>query len=229
MLTGVGENLWTADGPVVTAALGFRYPTRMAVLRLGDGGLALWSPIAPSPELQAAVMALGPVRFLMAPNTLHHVFIGDWQRAFPEAHLLASPGLAKKRSDLRIDAELGDAKVAAWAGEINHVVLHTTLTVEAVFFHRASSTVLFTDLIQQLPKGWYSGWRALVARLDLMTAAEPSVPRKFRLAFKDRRAARASVQRILAWPAQTLIMAHGPIVTANAAAAIARAFQWLKA
>ncbi len=39
-----------------------------------------------------------------------------------------------------------------------------------------------------------AGWRALVAKLDLMTGGEHSVPRKFRIAFTNRRAARDSLE-----------------------------------
>jgi hypothetical protein len=88
-----------------------------------------------------------------------------------------------------------------------------------------SGTVLFTDLLQQTPKN--TGWRALVARLDLMTGPEPQVPRKFRLAFTDRRAARAALQRILAWPARKVLMAHGTPVEKDAQEFLRRAFAWL--
>jgi hypothetical protein len=60
-----------------------------------------------------------------------------------------------------------------------------------------------------------------------MTASEPSVPRKFRTAFVDRRAARSALRRILAWPSSKVIMAHGRPVDRNGQAFIARAFQWL--
>lgn len=33
MLTKFGSGIWITDGPVVTAAVGFHYPTRMAVIR----------------------------------------------------------------------------------------------------------------------------------------------------------------------------------------------------
>ncbi len=36
--------LWVAEGPVVSF-YGFPYPTRMALIRLSDGGLFVWSPI----------------------------------------------------------------------------------------------------------------------------------------------------------------------------------------
>jgi hypothetical protein len=96
-----------------------------------------------------------------------------------------------------------------------------------VFFHRASATVLFTDLIQQFPPGWFGGWREIVARLDLMTEAEPAVPRKFRNTFVNRRAARAALARIQAWPAEKVLMAHGAPVERDGRTFIGRAFRWL--
>jgi hypothetical protein len=90
-----------------------------------------------------------------------------------------------------------------------------------------SRTVLFTDLLQQLPESSFSGWRTLVAKLDLIVGPEPSVPRKFRIAFTNRHAARQSLERILAWPAERVLMAHGTPVENDAAAFLRRAFGWL--
>jgi hypothetical protein len=98
-----------------------------------------------------------------------------------------------------------------------------------VFFHVGSGTVLFTDLLQQLPASSFSGWRALVAKLDLMIGPEPSVPRKFRVAFINRRAARDALGRIFAWPAENVLMAHGTPVENDARAFLRRAFRWLAA
>ena len=98
-----------------------------------------------------------------------------------------------------------------------------------VLFHRESRTAIFTDLLQQFPRGWFSGWRALVARLDLMEGAEPAVPRKFRFAFQDRTAARKALARILAWPTDRVVIAHGAPVTRDGQAFLRRAFRWLDA
>ena len=68
-----------------------------------------------------------------------------------------------------------------------------SITTEVVFFHHKSRVTLFTDLIQQFPPDWFSGWRAIMARLDLMVSPEPSVPRKSRSTTIDRRAARRSL------------------------------------
>jgi hypothetical protein len=228
MLNEFGDGIWIADGPEVVAALSFHYPTRMAIIRLAGGALLVWSPVALTPALKAAIAPLGEVRWLVAPNTLHHLFVADWQRAFPAARLYAAPGLDRKRPDLVIDGTFGADLAPPWSGEIDHVVVPgNVLTTEVVFFHRASRTAIFTDLLQHLPGGWYSGWRAHVARLDGMTGPTPAVPQKFRLAFTDRPAARAALRRILAWPTEKLLLAHGAPGTTDGQAILRRAFHWL--
>jgi len=230
LLQPFGTELWLADGAACAEVAGFRYPTRMAVVRLADGGLWIWSPTALTDHLRQEIGALGEVRRIVAPNTLHDLWLADWRAAFPAARLHGAPGLAARRPDLALDAELGDAPPADWAADLDQVLVRgNAITTEAVFFHRPSATVLVTDLLQQFPRGWFTGWRALVARLDLMTEAAPAVPRKFRLAFTDRQAARASVRRILAWPAARVAMAHGTPVTADGQAFLVQAFRWLRA
>ena len=223
-LVPFGDGLWLAEGGTVRV-LGFRYPTRMAVVRDGDG-VALWSPVRPGPELVEATMALGPVRAIVAPNHLHHLFVDDWRRWAPDARVLVAPRLAAKRRDLAGAEEIGDD--TALPGGLRHVVLRgCAITTEVVAFHPPSGAALFTDLLQQFPEGWHRGWRGVVARLDLMTAPEPTVPRKFRVATRDRDAMRAGLAAIRAWPVGRVAMAHGTPVPEGGAALIERAFAWL--
>ncbi len=228
MLREFGQEIWIADGPGVTVA-GFQYPTRMAAIRLSNGDLVVWSPTRLTDDLKSAMDALGSVRHIVAPNSLHHLFLQEWKHACPGAMLYAPPGLRKKRKDIAFDADLDDRPNTDWAGEIDHIPMRGNLiTTEVVFFHRKSGTVLFADLIQQIPAELLSGWRAVVAKLDLMTGPEPSVPRKFRFAFTNRRVARNAAKRILAWPAEKVVMAHGTPVEKDASDFLRRAFDWLK-
>ncbi|MDO8900523.1 MAG: DUF4336 domain-containing protein [Phenylobacterium sp.] len=228
MLQPLDANIWTAAGPQVRV-LGFAYPTRMVVIRLSGGGLFIWSPTQLTPELKAAVDALGPVRWLVSPTAMHHLFLGEWQAAYPEARLYAPPGLRQRRSDLAFDDDLADGPAHPWSDEIDQVhVAGNRIAVEVVFFHRASRTALFADLIQQLDPASLKGWRKLIARLDLMTGDQPQTPRKFRLAFTDRKAARAALDRITAWPARRVLMAHAPPVLEDGQAFLTRTFAWLR-
>jgi hypothetical protein len=229
MLQSFGDEIWLADGPT-TSVIGFRYPTRMVVIRLSGGALFIWSPIPLSEAIRTAVEALGEVRHLIAPNALHHLFLGEWRRAYPSAKVYAPPGLRERRKDIDFDGDLGDAPAPEWSEDIDQVLMPGNLiTTEVVFFHHKSGTAIFTDLIQHFSPTWFTGWRAIVAKLDLMTATEPEVPRKFRNAFVDRRAARAALRRILAWPTRKVLMAHAAPVEDDGQAFIGRAFRWLLA
>jgi hypothetical protein len=228
-LQPIGPGIWLADGTDVSVA-GFQYPTRMALVQLAEGGLFVWSPVALTDTMRAEVEVLGPVQFIVAPNSLHHLFVQQWQAAFPSAKTVAAPGLAKRRKDIKLNGELGDEPHAGWANDIDQVAVRgNAITTEVVFFHKASGTVLFTDLLQSLKPGWFRGWRALVAKLDGMTAGAPRVLQKFRVAFTDRKAARQAIRRILDWPLRQIVMAHGPVVKTDAAALLQRAFSWLNA
>lgn len=227
VLSPFGPDIWLADGSETDVA-GFRYPTRMVLIRLGKGDLFVWSPIRLSEALRREADSLGVVRHLIAPNSLHHLFLQDWRQAYPDATLYAAPGLRQRRRDLKFDADLVDQPSPEWSDEIDQVLIHgNRITTEVVFFHRRSRTVLFTDLLQQFPSGWFRGWRGLIARLDLMTCPTPSVPRKFRLAFNDRKAAREALRRVISWPADKVVMAHGVPVQGDGQSFIASAFRWL--
>jgi Domain of unknown function (DUF4336) len=226
-LQEIGPSIWVSEGPVVSF-YSFPYPTRMAVIRLTEGSLFVWSPIALSAALQSEVDALGPVRHLVSPNAIHHLFLGEWKSAYPQARLYASPGLRKKRKDLAFDAELGDSPEPEWAADVDQVAMRGSFAItEIVFFHRGSCTAIFADLIENFPPDWFKGWRGVVARLDGIVAPNPGAPREFRWSFTNRRAARAAFERILAWPIERVLMAHGEPVTTDGGAFVRRAFAWL--
>jgi hypothetical protein len=227
MLKQFGHEIWIANGSEV-AVLGFRYPTRMAVIRLSGGGLLIWSPITLTNALRAEVNAFGEVRHIVAPNSLHHLFAPEWKRAYPSAKVYAPPGLREKRKDIEFAGDLGNAPIPDWAGEIDQaLMLGNLITTEVVFFHVKSGTVLFADLIQQFPPNWFSGWRAFVARMDLMAAPEPSVPSKIpcHVHQPPRRACLVGTYSRMA--AKKVLMAHGTPVTDDGNAFMRRAFRWL--
>ncbi|MFY9655392.1 MAG: hypothetical protein WAK01_02225 [Methylocystis sp.] len=89
-----GPERWTADG-ATASFFSFPYPTRMALIRLADGGLFVWSPIALATELKAKVEDWGDPKFLVSPNKLHHLFLGEWKAAYPPARFFASPACVR--------------------------------------------------------------------------------------------------------------------------------------
>jgi hypothetical protein len=229
VLRAWGESLWLVDGPKVRFLGAFPYPTRMAVIRLADGGLWLWSPTRLDAALAAELEALGPVRHLVEPNKLHHLWLGDWAARFPEARLYAPPGLARKRCDLAFHAELGDAPEAAWRDQIDQVVFRGSFFMdEVVFFHRASRTALVCDLVQRFDPHSLSGWKGLLMRLDGLVGPDGSTPREWRASWWNRRAGRGALRTAFAWSPARLVIAHGMLPEGDGREALARGLHWLR-
>lgn len=228
MLRPLGDELWIAEGPVVRFLRFFPYPTRMAAVRLRDGGLWVWSPIPIDEVLAKELDALGPVRELVAPNALHHLSLTAWAERFPAARLHAAPGLVSKRPDLAFETELGDDPDPAWAGEIDQVVFRgSRFLEEVVFFHRRSRTALVTDLIQRFDPAQLRGVVRLVMRAWGLVGDDGSTPREWRASFLDRRPARAALRRALDWNPARLVIAHGRLPEEDGREALARGLRWL--
>ena len=227
MLEEFGPSLYVADGPTVSF-FGFPYPTRMAVARLMDGSVWVWSPVALTPGLARAVDAIGPVRHIVSPNKIHHLFLKEWAERWPDARLHAPPGLAKRKPELHFDAELGDAPDAAWAMEIDQTIFRGSIAMEEVaFFHRPSRTAIFCDLVQRLDPAQMKGVKGVVMRLDGLVGEAGSTPREWRASFLRRRPARAARERVLAWEPERLVIAHGACAEENATQILARALAWM--
>src|SRR5215469_10778816 len=135
MLHSIADGLWVAEQPL--RYLGVALTTRMMIVRLANGALLVHSPIHLTDELRSAAESAGPVRFIVAPNRFHHLFVADWQKAYPDAQTFCARGLDAKRADLKLTASLGDDPPPAWADEIDQVFMRAPPSLnEIVFFHR---------------------------------------------------------------------------------------------
>ena len=187
-----------------------------------------FSSIALDEDLAGAVEAIGPVAYIVSPNKLHHLALPAWHRRWPNARLFAPPGLARKTDTLRFSADLGDVPDPHWCDEIDQVVFRGSLAMEeVVFFHRASRTAIFGDLIQRFSDTEVTGWKGALMRLDGLVGPNGSTPREWRLSFLSRDAARAARQTVLDWKPDRLIVAHGECVSHAATDVIAKALRWI--
>jgi hypothetical protein len=230
-LVGFAEGVWLASTPV--SFLGLRLSTTMVVLRLGDGGLLLYSPVALTPERRAAVEALGPIAHLYAPNLFHHLWIGQWAEAFPMARVHAPPGLVKKQPGLRVDRIHGAAAEPAaaepaFAGTVEELPIEGFRLRETALFYRPARALVVADLVQNVGRPAH-GWTATYARA-MGFYDRIALSRVLRwTAFTDRRAARRSIDSLLARAGDRLVVGHGQPLPTGGREAIARAYDWLRA
>jgi hypothetical protein len=225
-LRALASDLWVVDRP--QRFYGLAVGTRMTVMRLADGSLLLHSPVALDAELRRALDGLGPVRFVVAPNRVHHLYAGDVAKAYPGARLWIGPGLERKRPDLSFVAVLGDEAPEEWRGQVDQVFFRgRPYENEVVFFHRASRTLILCDLAFNFGPSAPLPTRIL---MRLMLSYGRFGPSKLDpLLIRDRAAARASLERILAWDFDRVIVAHGDVLPSGGRELLRCGYAWLLA
>ncbi len=230
----VAENLWTVEAEPIRAGGLLPLPLRMAVIRLADGGLLLYSPVRSTPGLRQALAALGPVRHLVAPNVAHWMFLHDWQRDCPEAVTWAAPGLRRRAqvraAGVRVDHDLGPVAPAAWRDEIEQVVVHSGPFAEVALFHRPSRSLLVADLVLNVEGDRLPPLARGFGGLAGILAPHGKAPIYLRalLRLNGRAVARAA-DRLVALAPRRVIMSHGRPIVEDAPARLADALSDLRA
>jgi Domain of unknown function (DUF4336) len=223
-LRQLAPDLWVADR--AQTFYGLPVGTRMTVIRLAGRRLLLHSPVALDPALRAELDALGRVSSVVAPNRVHHLHAGDVARSYPHARLWIGPGLEQKRPDLVFEAILGDEPPEEWRAEVGQVFFRgRPYENEVVFFHRASRTLILCDLAFNFGPATAPPTRWLMKLLRSYGRLGPSTLDP--LLIRDRRAARESLERILAWDFDRVIVAHGDVLERGGHAILRSGYSWL--
>lgn len=222
ILCAFADGLWTATRQ--QRFWGLETGTRMTVVRLSDGGLFVHAPVRLDADTRRAVDALGPVRAVVAPSLFHHLYVGPWIDAYPNASFHPCPGLERKRADLPWGAGLGEAPQAAWAADLDQALFTARFEKEVVFFHPRTRTLICADSLLNLSQHPSPVTRAVAF---LMGNTAPGAGYLERLVVRDRRLARRQVDRILQWDIARIVLAHGANVSGDGWRVVRDAYAWL--
>jgi hypothetical protein len=225
-LRELDKNIWVADRP--QRFYGLEVGTRMTAIRLADGSLLLHSPVALDARLRRALDAIGPVRFVVAPNRVHHLYAGKVADVYPESRLWIGPGLERKRPDLVFAGILGDEAPSEWRGQVDQVHFRgRPYENEVVFFHRASRTLILCDLAFNFGPNAAAPTRLLMKVMRSYGRFGPS--KLDPLLIRDRGAARESLQRMLDWDFDRVVVAHGDVLESGGHELLREGYSWLLA
>ena len=212
MLTPLGESIWHAQSQIGLAP-GIRLPLNMAVVRVGDGSLLLYSPIRIDDELATELAELGEVRYLVAPNTFHHLHLEAAQNRYPEAKTFGPSGLSDK-TGAQLDAPLSEHPPIPLDGIRFLPIGGIPKLNEWVLIHEPSQTLVVSDLVFNImdPPTWLTG---LVNRLAGVYR-RCGISRIFKTQIKDPEAFSNSIQALLELPFDRIAMAHGQLLPSGA-------------
>lgn len=168
----VKDTVWTFEQ--VQGIFYVIVPIRMTVVRMAQGGLLVYAPVAPTPECIRLMRELeaqhGPVQYIILPTVTgieHKVFVGPFARRFPTAQVFVAPhqwsfplnlplswlGLPPDRTQV-LPLESSNAP---FAGQFDYEILGPIELglgpfVEVALFHRSTRTLMVTDSIVAVPE-----------------------------------------------------------------------------
>jgi hypothetical protein len=201
---------------------GLTLGTRTTVVRRADGRVVVISPGPLDDAAAAAIIALGPVGAIVAPNLMHHLFVAAARARFAEARLYAPAALGRKNPALRIDgppaAVADDTLRAIDVGGMPKLQ-------ETLFVHAPSQTLIATDLVFNVraPAPWFT--RTFMRLNGGFDRFGPT--RICRRMCADRAAVRAAVARVLDERFDRVVVAHGALLPSGGPAAFRDGFAWL--
>lgn len=221
MLVERAPGLWTHD--FIQPFLGIAFPTRMTLARLPDGTLWMHAPGPIDEALAAEIATRGDVAHLVTPSNFHDSHLHTAAARYPEASVSAPPKLESGATAL--DCVLGRDPVP-WGDAVEAIPLAgIDRMAETVFLHRASNTMICTDLLMH---GHEGGLGFQVAMRLEGAWRRLSCPRLVKyVLMTDRAVARRSVGAMLEWEPDRIVLAHGRCVERDGAAVLTRAMAWL--
>ncbi|MDJ0598028.1 MAG: DUF4336 domain-containing protein [Crocosphaera sp.] len=231
MLKQVDHCIWVAEQPL--KFLGLEVGTRMTVILQSDCSLLLISPIKINFALKQQLSNLGTVKYIIAPNLFHHLYLEHSHQLYPQAKLIAPLGLETKQPSLEISLTF-ERDVINFNGELEYIPFQGFQVFippkiaevnEIVFFHPNSKTLIITDSAFNFDCNFPFITQFATRILGSNRSLKPSWLEK--IATRDKEITRQAIDKILAWDFQRVIMAHGNIVEENAKEKLTAGYQWL--
>ncbi|KAI9879624.1 MAG: hypothetical protein M1830_007984 [Pleopsidium flavum] len=229
----------------------FKVGGRGTIVRLQSGSLAVFSAIALTPEVRETVSSLGgQVRYLIAPDFEHHIFLTQWASAYPSAKLLGPEGLPEKREKSKETAgthfqhvitksNKNDFKVGPeFDADFDCEYVHSHANKEIVFNYRPDRTLIEADLLFNLPaheqysRSGTTATAGILTRMfvGLMSAAGPAIWQKrfnwYVASAMDRSGFNKSIHKIDKFDFDRIIPCHGDVIESGGKGIFRKVFDW---
>jgi len=223
---------------------------RGTVVRLQNGSLAVFSPVALTPAVKQTVASLGgDVRYIAALDIEHHIFLGQWHEAFPNAKVIGPEGLPEKRKKQKNEdvpfAAVFTAKNKAslkidpaFDAEFEYEYLDGHGNKELVFFHKPDKVLIEADLIFNLPateqfsKTGESASTGAATKFftSLNNTQGNAIGQKrfilYAISSGNRTSFNKSTLKIDAWDFDKIIPCHGDVIEKNGKGVFRTVMEW---
>ncbi len=156
---------------------------------------------------------------------------GELRKTYPNATKWASPKVrpSAQKQGFGFDHDLTDSPAPAWATDIDQVIARGgRFMEEVIFFHKTSKTLILADMIENFESSKLPYWIRPLAKIGEVLSPNGSTPKDLRLTYwGHHQQMQKALDTIMGWHPQTIIMAHGKIITENTVQRLKKAFRWV--
>lgn len=224
MFREVTPDLFVVEQPF--RFLGLEVGARMTVVRRAGGELWVYAPFEIGADEEAAIREKGRVREAVVPNGFHTTQVAPFARRFSDAVIWALPEVEKKLAG--VPHEKLEGMPSEWGDDFDGLLFDGARGFrEWAFLHRASGTLIITDLGFHLPKP-RSPIGRIVARLDDVGRSFGTSRFEWTLMkIGNRRRQREQLETMLGWDFKRIIAGHGFVVERDAKKQMRKAFRFV--
>lgn len=206
-MKALADNLWLLTYPL--KLLGVDLRRNVTVIRLASGETVIHSTAPFDPTDVAKIRALGPTGWIVEAMRFHDTFSRHGHDIFPGVPFLAPTGFSGVVGFPTLP--LCPAP-AAWGDEVAVLrVAGNESYDEHVVLHRPSRTLIVADLAFNFP-GDEPLWTELLVRAAVGHHHHPGMSRPFRQAVSDEASFRRSMDAMMEWDFDRVIVGHGDVI-----------------
>ncbi|KAF9069480.1 hypothetical protein BDP27DRAFT_718995 [Rhodocollybia butyracea] len=222
----VAKDVWIFSRPF--GRYGIPVGGRSTAVKLQNGGLWLLASTPLDTDTKAKLEELGPVKYIIGADAVHHMFLSDFKKAYPEAKVIAPKAAIERIEDkaLKFDGIWGSDPEGTKYGfeeDVQHCYFSGFKNKDVAFFHPSSKTMIQADLLFNLPpteqysKSTSSGRIPLVGNLVGNFGPFSWFHSRFTASMdEDTKAMKRDVNTVTSWDFTRIIPCHGDVIELKA-------------
>ncbi|KIK70265.1 hypothetical protein GYMLUDRAFT_34761 [Collybiopsis luxurians FD-317 M1] len=229
----VGKDIWIFSRPFARFGV-FPVGGRSTAVKMQDGrGVWVLASTPLDTETKAKLDELGPIKFIIGADAVHHLFLSEYKKAYPEAKLIAPKAAVERVADktLKFDGVWGSDPEGTKYGfeeDVQHCYFSGFKNKDVAFFHPASKSMIQADLLFNLPpteqysKSKSSGRLPLIGNFGPYSWFHSSFASSMG---EDQEAMKRDVKTVANWDFERIIPCHGDVIESKGMAAWKAAYK----
>ena len=213
----IKDQIWIIEYPVRYA--GIDLFGRMTIIKLDNGELIIHDPCKINELVKNEIGKIGEVKYIVAPGSYHHLFVTEFQQKYPNAETFLCPGLERKRPDIKFEWILGNKPDHRWGNVLDQIVVQGPKYIwEVAFFHRPSKTLILVDLLENIGDDFQHPTSLLLRfwwKVVYKMWNNPKAAPEYQMGWGRKDIVKGSLNKILSWEAERIILAHGELIENN--------------